>query len=65
MEEQHVIHQQHHLLSIVIQVSQIWHVVLQAQLELVLVTTHGRGTQDQKHANARILCIIYLDHLAV
>jgi hypothetical protein len=64
MEEPHVIHQ-HRLLLIVIQVSQIWHVVLQAQLEHVLVTRHGVGIRHRKHANARILCIIYLDHHVV
>ena len=64
MEQPHVIHQHPHLLT-VIQVSQIWYVVLQVQLELVLVTHHGRGIRQQKHANAQIHCIIYLDHLVV
>jgi hypothetical protein len=64
MEEPHVIHQ-HRLLLIVIQVSQIWHVVLQAQLELVLAIHHGVGIRHQKLVLAQILCIIYLDHHAV
>jgi hypothetical protein len=64
MGEPHVIHQ-HRLLLIVTRVSQIWHVVLQAQLELVLAIHHGVGIRHRKHVNARILCIIYLDHHAV
>ena len=66
MEMPHVT-QQRYLLSIVIQLSQIWHVVLQAQLELVLVTRHGVGIRQQKHANARILNTnwIQLEHYVV
>jgi hypothetical protein len=64
MEQPHVIQQQH-LLLIVTPVSPIWHVVLQAQLELVLVIHHGRGIRHLKHANARILCIICREHLVV
>ncbi len=60
-----MIHQQHHLLSIVTRVLQIWYVAPQVQLELALATRHGVGIRQQKHANARILCIIYLDHHAV
>jgi hypothetical protein len=57
--------QQRYLLSIVIQLSQIWYVVLQVQLELVLALYHGHGIRHQKNANARILCIICREHLAV
>ena len=64
MEQPHVTQQQHLLLTVT-PVSPIWHVVLRVQLELVLVTRHGVGIRQQKHANARILSIIYPDHLAV
>ena len=64
MEQPHVT-QQRYLLSIVIQLSQIWHVVLQAQLELVLVTRHGVGIRPQKRVFAQIRYIIYLEHPVV
>jgi hypothetical protein len=57
--------QQQRLLSIVIQLSQIWYVVLQVQLELVLALYHGHGIRHQKHVNARIRYIIYLEHPVV
>jgi hypothetical protein len=61
---QHVTRQRY-LLSIVIQLSQIWYVALQVQLEFVLALYHGHGILHLKHVNARILCIIYLEHLVV
>jgi hypothetical protein len=65
MEQQHVTQQQHLLLSIVIQVSQIWYVALQVQLEHALAIHHGVGIRQQTHANARILFIICREHLVV
>ncbi len=64
MEQPHAT-QQRLLQLVVTRVSQIWHVVLQVQQELALVSRHGHGIQHQKHAIVRILFIIYLDHHAV
>jgi hypothetical protein len=64
MEQLHVT-QQLRLQLVVTQVSQIWRVVLQVQLELAPVTRHGHGILQQTHANALMLCIICREHLAV
>ncbi len=64
MEQLHVT-QELRLKLNVTRVSQIWHVVLQVQLELALVTRHGVGIRQQTHANARIRCIIRREHHAV
>ncbi len=63
--EQPFVTQQLRLQLVVTRVSQTWLVVLQVQQELALVTRHGVGIRQQTHANARTLCIIYLDHRAV